>query len=115
MKPRRTPPQKYGIAYWIEHEGRVWLVRRPASGLLGGMAALPGTDWTEAPPSSGKAIAAIRHVFTHFSLDLSIELGAEAYGQGWWQPIGALGEAGLPTLYRKGALELLRGRRSLAA
>ena len=38
-KPRRARPHKYGVAWWIERDGHVWLVRRPAKGMLGGMAA----------------------------------------------------------------------------
>ena len=45
-----TRPHRHGIAYWIERDGAVWLVRRPAKGLLGGMAALPGPEWGEARP-----------------------------------------------------------------
>ena len=49
---------------------RVWLVRRPAKGLLGGMAALPGPDWSDAPQPDVPALATVRHGFTHFTLDL---------------------------------------------
>jgi A/G-specific adenine glycosylase len=45
-------PERYGTAWWIEREGRVLLVRRPARGLLGGMLALPGTDWKPFPPQA---------------------------------------------------------------
>jgi A/G-specific adenine glycosylase len=81
----------------------VWLVRRPASGLLGGMAALPGGQWAEEQPPSPPAIATVRHVFTHFSLDLAVVARSEPAGEGWWQPIEGLAEAGLPTLYRRAA------------
>ena len=101
-KARRERPHKYGIAYWTERDGAVWLVRRPSKGLLGGMAALPGSDWTDAP-NSANAIGTVRHVFTHFSLDLAIVLTAEPVGEGWWQPIHQLDHAGLPTLYRNAA------------
>src|SRR5206468_929718 len=47
-KRRAARPHKHGVAWWIERSGSVWLVRRPAKGLLGGMAALPGPDWTDA-------------------------------------------------------------------
>ena len=45
------------------------------------------------------AIGTVRHVFTHFSLDLDIVRRAEPEGEGWWQPLDRLDEAGLPTLY----------------
>jgi A/G-specific adenine glycosylase len=45
----------------------------------------------------------VRHVFTHFSLDLMIEPGLQPIGEGWWQPLDRLAEAGLPSLYRRAA------------
>jgi A/G-specific adenine glycosylase len=102
-RQRAARPHRHGIAYWIERDGRLWLVRRPAKGLLGGMAALPGNDWTDAPSGRSNAIGTVRHVFTHFSLDLAVVTRAEPDGDGWWQPLDRLDEAGLPTLYRRAA------------
>jgi A/G-specific adenine glycosylase len=108
---KRAPrPHRHGIAYWIERSGSVWLVRRPANGLLGGMAALPGGEWGEAAADRLNAIGTVRHVFTHFSLDLAIVPRSEPEGEGWWQPFGSLGEAGLPTLYRRAAELVLAAR-----
>ena len=112
---RKARPHRYGVAWWIERDGCVWLVRRPAKGLLGGMASLPGSDWTDTPPDPRKALGTVRHVFTHFSLDLSVEARSEPVGEGWWRPIDRLGDAGLPTLYLKAVQDVLRAQRSLAA
>ncbi|HUG46120.1 MAG TPA: A/G-specific adenine glycosylase [Sphingomicrobium sp.] len=107
-RPRKARPVRYGLASWIERDGCIWLVRRPEQGLLGGMAALPGTGWTDRPEASTEpALAQVRHVFTHFALELSVVPGEDASGEGWWQPIGRLGEAGLPTLYRRAAEAVL--------
>ena len=111
-KQRAVRPHKHGVAWWIERRGSVWLVRRPAKGLLGGMAALPGSQWTDAVPDRPNAIGTVRHVFTHFSLDLSIVPRAEPEGEGWWQPLDALGKAGLPTLYRRAAELVLSARQA---
>ncbi len=100
-RPRASRPQRYGIAYWTERRGRVWLVRRPTEGLLGGMAALPGNSWTEVSPGPLNAISRVRHGFTHFLLDLHVVARSEPEGEGWWQPLAHIDEAGLPTLYRK--------------
>ena len=103
-RPKRVRPQRRGTAYWIERDGHVWLVRRPARGLLGGMAALPGTEWSaEALPPDPRALGMVRHVFTHFTLELTIERGFEPAGEGWWQPLAGLADAGLPTLYQRSA------------
>jgi A/G-specific adenine glycosylase len=114
-RQRKARPHRYGVAWWIERDGYVWLVRRPAKGLLGGMASLPGVEWTELPPAAGRGLPAVRHIFTHFSLDLTVEARPEPVGEGWWQPIPELEQAGLPTLYLKVVREILHGRRSLAA
>jgi len=100
-RQRALRPHRYGTAYWIERGRSAWLVRRPAKGILGGMAALPGTDWTAQAPDGLNAIGTVRHVFTHFSLDLAVLPRAEPEGDGWWQPLDSLDGAGLPTLYRK--------------
>ncbi len=115
VRAKRVRPHRYGVAYWIEREGHIWLVRRPAKGLLGGMAALPGADWQASKPSVDRSLAAVRHVFTHFSLDLTIEARTEPIGEGWWQALSRLKEAGLPTLYRKAAASVLARDERLAA
>lgn len=103
-RERRERPHKYGVAYWIERDGHVWLERRPARGLLGGMAALPGSDWSAIPGAiPGQPLGTVRHVFTHFTLDLAIARSGVRDGDGWWQRLDQLGEAGLPTLYRRAA------------
>lgn len=100
-KARRDRPHRHGVAWWIERDGKVWLVRRPARGLLGGMAALPGPEWGE-EGVAGPRIATVRHGFTHFTLDLSLVARTEPPpGDGWWHRLDRLGDAGLPTLYRK--------------
>jgi A/G-specific adenine glycosylase len=113
-KQRKFRPQRFGIALWIERDGCVWLVRRPARGMLGGMAALPGPEWQD-EPVGGPAIASVRHVFTHFALELSIIPGTKPKDEGWWQPIASLADAGLPTLYRRAAEAVLARRTTLAA
>ena len=100
LRQRRTRPHRHGNAYLITSANRLWLIRRPARGLLGGMAALPGGEWDKEGPEPG-AIATIRHDFTHFSLDLHIVPCEEPNGEGWWQSVDQLDKAGLPTLYRK--------------
>jgi A/G-specific adenine glycosylase len=100
-KSKVARPHRFGIAWWVRRGDDVWLVRRPGRGLLGGMAALPGPEWSEArPPANPLAIH--RHGFTHFTLDLLVVPAADPpAGEGWWQPLAELGSAGLPTLYRR--------------
>ena len=114
-KPKRTRPLKCGIAWWIEREGHVWLMRRPAKGMLGGMTALPGSEWGENRPMSMNSLGTVRHVFTHFALELDVVARSEPMGEGWWHPLADLDDAGLPTLYRKAAEMALRANDRLAA
>jgi A/G-specific adenine glycosylase len=117
--PRRDAkaarPARVGAAFQLRREGRLWLVRRPDKGLLGGMAGLPTTPWRAAAWRRGDALAfapaqaawrkigAVRHVFTHFSLTLDVWAGeGEARGEGWWAAEEEF--AALPSVFKKAAL-----------
>jgi A/G-specific adenine glycosylase len=113
-KAKRFRPHRHGLAWWIEQGGAIWLVRRPAKGMLGGMAALPGPEWGEAPLAVPTFVT-ISHGFTHFTLDLHVATRADPIGDGWWHRIDHLAEAGLPTLYTKAAEATLARKESLAA
>jgi len=110
LKAARVPkPRREGIAYWLENDGHVLLIRRPAKGLLGGMLALPTEDapaqaeWREA--------GSVDHVFTHFALNMRLLCAdAEQRPDGTWWPIDRIGEAGLPTLFARLASLSLQGR-----
>lgn len=118
--PRKTRPYRHGTIFWIEQAGRVWLVRRPDKGLLGGMRALPTGPWGDERPGLAGAPAegpwtmlneTVVHGFTHFELELALakregEPADSASGE-WW-PIAELGTAGLPTLFARAANLLKR-------
>jgi A/G-specific adenine glycosylase len=72
------------------------------------MPGLPGEAWTDEPLApAAEPLARIRHVFTHFALDLAVVRGERPAGDGWWQPLDRLGEAGLPTLDRRASEQVL--------
>jgi len=111
VKAKKAPkPRRTGTAYWLEHDGRVLLVRRPAKGLLGGMLAFPeeapaAADWAEA--------GTVDHVFTHFALTMRLLCAeAAAPAKGLWHPIDRLAEAGLPTLFARLAARGAQWRRA---
>lgn len=108
-RPRKAKPIRHGAAFWTQRGGSIWLVRRPPGGLLGSMAALPGTAWS-GEQCREPAIATVRHVFTHFELHLSIVVRPSPVGDGWWQGLDSLDRAGLPALYRR-AIEAAVGAR----
>jgi A/G-specific adenine glycosylase len=114
-KRKAIRPTRHGIAYWTERNACVWLVRRPAKGMLGGMAALPGPEWTEEPATGGATIGQVTHVFTHFRLELSVQSAPAPIGEGGWHPLDRLAEAGLPTLYKRAVESVLSSRNALAA
>ena len=119
---KRAKPQRHGSAYWVEYDNRVWLIRRPAKGLLGGMRALPSGPWSDADPGLTDAPAAtnwhdvgtVAHVFTHFALDLRVlTTTLEHDGEdGEWWPIDRIEEAGLPTLFARAAARAIASRDS---
>ncbi len=98
--PKAAKPRRQGTAWWLEHDGEVLLVRRPAKGLLGGMLALP----TEEAPvqAQWRDAGSVDHVFTHFALTMRL-LCASAGERpaGIWWPVERIGEAGLPTLFAR--------------
>lgn len=110
-RAKRPRPQKQGIAYWLQNENHVLLVRRPGKGLLGGMLGLPTGTWAQAPQLGEGApaaanwdeVGAIDHVFTHFALNLRLfraDASDRSAGEIWW-PVDRLSEAGLPTVFAK--------------
>ena len=115
VKPaKKTKPVRSGTAYWLERDSHVWLVTRPATGLLGSMRALPDDEWSARADGSGTApvngpweqIGSVSHTFTHFKLDLSVMrlcTDDNVSGAGEWWPVASLDEAGLPTLFAKAA------------
>ncbi len=112
---KKAKPQRKGTALWIEREGEVWLVRRPATTMLGGMRAVPDDGWSArgdgagAPAGEWRDAGTVRHGFTHFDLDLAVMVGRniEPGREGQWWPIDQIDEAGLPTLFKKAAERVL--------
>jgi A/G-specific adenine glycosylase len=115
--PRRLAkaarPRRKGFVYWItDKKGRVLLQRRPDKGLLGGMAGLPTSEWSDAPAhlkgfKIGKIEKAkVKHVFTHFELSLQIvHATITKIPDGYY--FSDLKNAGLPSVFTK-AVRLMR-------
>ncbi|WP_428154371.1 A/G-specific adenine glycosylase [Brevundimonas sp.] len=102
-------PHRRGVAYvLVDDQGRVAVETRPDKGLLGGMLGLPTSDWTtDAPsdaapmPADWREAGAVEHVFTHFSLTLTVMTArGESAGPWRWMPVEAA-RAALPTVFAK--------------
>lgn len=114
--PKKAVPERRGTAFWITRRrgSEVWLITRPAEGMLGGMRALPDDGWSAqadgsgAPPVAGewRSLGAVRHGFTHASLTLTVmalETAIAPEGEGTWWPVDRITDAGLATLFAKAA------------
>ena len=115
--PRRTAkaerPHRYGVAYVLTRGDEVALVRRPPKGLLGGMLALPTSEWradrwsdiealSAAPADAAwRGVGEVEHGFTHFTLTLQL-LRAEGDARDViWSPRRDLDA--LPSVFLKAA------------
>ncbi|MEI9929333.1 MAG: A/G-specific adenine glycosylase [Rhizomicrobium sp.] len=109
-------PLKRGAAFVArDKDGAVLLIKRPESGLLGGMMQPPLGPWTENFPSRAEAmrhapfkadwkkrIDIVRHGFTHFELEIEIyETTVEKRPKVEGQWVVDLSKAALPTVMRK--------------
>ncbi len=109
LKPKnKDRPRRFGHVYvLLDGDQRVRTERRPAKGLLGGMLGLPGSDWIEQDPPgtdfpvSGdwKSAGQVRHVFTHFSLELTV-WHSTGCATGTFTPVEEAAKA-LPSVFAK--------------
>jgi A/G-specific adenine glycosylase len=112
--PKKAKPKRVGAAFVaVNAAGEVLLRKRPDSGLLAGMSEAPTSAWTAsldgetgietAPFGAGwRCCGAVRHVFTHFELELEVyraETDLATPDGYWWSP-DYKAEA-LPTLMKK--------------
>jgi len=112
VKIKKDRPVKYGAAFVLIHKGRVLLRKRPEKGLLGGMLEAPGSDWDAEMPKDPMAFSPavknwekceeqVRHVFTHFEIQLDVFRAEGNEGEGNWVLLNKLGDYPIPTLTRK--------------
>lgn len=116
--PKKDRPTRQGVAWWIVRDDKVWLVRRPPTGMLGGMRALPDNAWhAGGDGQAGPPLplgqwhgvpGRVRHVFSHFALELEVraltgKAPVRPTPEGEWWPLDNLEAAGLPTVFAKAA------------
>jgi A/G-specific adenine glycosylase len=115
-KPAR--PLKRGAAFVVrDPSGAVLLLKRPETGLLGGMLQPPLGPWTDGFPSKAEAmkqvpfkaewkkrVGIVRHGFTHFELEIEVftaEVSKRPAHEGRWVDANKLKDSALPTVMRK--------------
>jgi A/G-specific adenine glycosylase len=119
--PRKTPKasgdlRKGAVFVALRADGHVLTRRRPEKGLLGGLVEFPTTEWTKdfAAADSHTPLKAawqrrfgvVRHVFTHFPLELTVyaarvSAGIKAPTGMRFVPLDEIEGEALPTLMRK--------------
>ncbi|HQZ12119.1 MAG TPA: A/G-specific adenine glycosylase [Devosia sp.] len=113
IKPEKAErPTRFGHAFVMrDASGDVYLQKRAATGLLGGMTETPTSDWagnraTPQFPVVGewRNAGQVIHVFTHFRLELDVwtaVVDPSSLSAGWWTEPQTLGAQALPTVFRK--------------
>jgi len=110
---RKARPTRQGVAFVVTRGDAIWLRKRAEKGLLGGMMEVPSTDWHESLPddivppfaSNWREAGSIRHVFTHFALEMQVwqadapENWAPATGV--WAARTDLDQYAMPSLMKK--------------
>ncbi|CAN5274441.1 A/G-specific adenine glycosylase [soil metagenome] len=115
-RPRKAVVLRQAAMLVIRHERDVWLVKRPPSGIWGGLMTLPQCDDAAAAKAAAMHIASRaplralplrRHVFTHFTLDfepwlVTLDRKPQAIGEatGAWLSLDAIDSAALPAPIR---------------
>lgn len=116
--PKKARPLRHGVVYWLERgDGAVLLRQRPPKGMLGGLWEFPSAGWdTKTAAPADPAIAAladgwaalnepVRHGFTHYELELTVQRGfsneARAPDGTIWALPSEFGNYALPTLMKK--------------
>ena len=116
--PKKARPLKRGAAFVArDRSGAVFLVKRPAKGLLASMLEPPQGPWTAEFPSKAAALkqapfaaqwkkqmGVVRHGFTHFELEIEVyaaRIGRRTKAPGRWVPLAELPDVALPTVMRK--------------
>jgi A/G-specific adenine glycosylase len=112
-RAKAARPHRHGVAYVLTRGDAVALVRRPPKGLLGGMLALPTSEWRPERWSEAEAVAAapadaewrgvgeVEHGFTHFTLTLQLFRAEGDAAEVIWSPRRDLDA--LPSVFLKAA------------
>lgn len=118
--PKVPKPVRQATMFFLRSGEQIYVRKRPTKGLLGGMLELPSTAWNEGVATPDEILKAtpfkgdwqlhegvVRHVFTHFKLELTLmslildEGQRPNFEQGYWINLSEIEEVALPTVMRK--------------
>lgn len=113
---KKEKPKRVGAAFVATSpSGDILLEQRPSSGLLASMTQVPTSGWNSrqdgdtnvhAAPfdANWKNCGTIRHIFTHFELELTVWHAENVHSDGqnyWWSTRENISEEALPTVMKK--------------
>lgn len=115
-KKKSKPTRKAKLFWIVSDKGKIYLRRRPLSGLLPGMLEFPSSEWTLNDKESDNSFkfpfkgnwsiipGKVSHTFSHFKLSVEIYsykgIKQESF-KGIWEDKENLNNIGLPTLMKK--------------
>ena len=102
-KPKKRIPVKQTEFSWQISNQKIFLVKRPAKGIWGGLWCLPEFDASQVREKES-IIGQFRHTFTHYKLEAQvIQIASEEQGQ--WFELSQLDDIGLPQPIKKFILQ----------
>jgi A/G-specific adenine glycosylase len=110
LKQKKTiRPKRYGHSFVIRHANQVCIEKRPEKGLLASLYQFPSSEFLSEKTiaqypinAEWKNIGTVRHIFTHFELELTLwETFVPNTNSGLWTKLSDLGNYGLPTMFKK--------------
>ncbi len=110
LKPAKPiRPKRYGHSFIMRHANQVCIEKRPEKGLLAGLYQFPTSEFLSEQTTAQypfkatwKHIGTVRHIFTHFELELTLwETSIANTNNGLWTELNNLSNYGMPTMFKK--------------
>lgn len=110
LKPvKPTRPKRYGHSFIMRHANKICIEKRPEKGLLASLYQFPTSEFLneKTTPSypfeaTWEHIGTVRHIFTHFELELALwETNVANTNTGLWAELSNLSNYGMPTMFKK--------------
>ncbi|MBG1233335.1 A/G-specific adenine glycosylase [Aestuariivirga litoralis] len=118
---KKTVPTRTAHVYWVSNsKGEVLVRQRAMKGLLAGMTEFPSSTWQEGEQDFVAPFAAewkrvpgiVEHTFTHFHFEMIVwkSVSDQPVLDGRFVPVESLMDEALPSVMRKVAAHVLKGK-----